>query len=278
MLGPTFGHTAASITGLLLIEKLAMEWLFPPWIPTIEDFEARVGKSTAVGIMAVANSTITFWGIGLLFALPPLLGWRRWKIQQDRSLDMKMLKRSLPLIAFNFVLQVVVGVPFLIYLLPASSLDWHALPSTETLARDITVWLLVEEVCFFYVHRWLHQDKRMYAAVHKLHHTWTAPISIVAIYCHPFEHLVSNIIPVLLGPLICRSHAASFGVFLSVGTVHTLAVHSGYWFCDDNGMHDEHHAKFNVNFGVTGMMDKWYGTYQLPAGARPPAPEHPKTS
>ncbi|CAE7633913.1 unnamed protein product, partial [Symbiodinium microadriaticum] len=181
---------------------------------------------------------------------------------QDRSLDMKMLKRSLPLIAFNFVLQVVVGVPFLIYLLPASSLDWHALPSTETLARDITVWLLVEEVCFFYVHRWLHQDKRMYAAVHKLHHTWTAPISIVAIYCHPFEHLVSNIIPVLLGPLICRSHAASFGVFLSVGTVHTLAVHSGYWFCDDNGMHDEHHAKFNVNFGVTGMMDKWYGTYQ----------------
>ena len=29
-------------------------------------------------------------------------------------------------------------------------------------------------------------------------------------------------------------------------------------------MHDEHHAKFNVNFGVTGMMDKWYGTYQLP--------------
>ena len=42
----------------------------------------------------------------------------------------------------------------------------------------------------------------------------------------------------------------------------------GYWFCDDNGMHDEHHNKFNVNFGVTGMMDKWYGTYQLPGQNR----------
>ena len=31
-----------------------------------------------------------------------------------------------------------------------------------------------------------------YAAVHKLHHTWTAPISIVAIYCHPFEHLAPS--------------------------------------------------------------------------------------
>lgn len=156
----------------------------------------------------------------------------------------------------------------MIYGLPESSYDWRALPSTDILARDVIIWLLVEEVCFFYVHKWLHDNKKMYAAVHKIHHTWTAPISLVAIYCHPFEHLASNLTPVLLGPILCGSHAAALAIFLAVGTIHTLIVHSGYWFCDDNGMHDEHHAKFNVNFGVMGLMDSFYGTYQLPPGAR----------
>ena len=40
---------------------------------------------------------------------------------------------------------------------------------------------------------------------------------------------VSNIIPVLLGPLICRSHAASFGVFLSVGTAPWDKYCLGFW-------------------------------------------------
>ena len=171
-------------------------------------------------------------------------------------------------IIFNFLLQVLVGLPIMIYGLPESSYDWRALPSTDILARDVIIWLLVEEVCFFYVHKWLHDNKKMYAAVHKIHHTWTAPISLVAIYCHPFEHLASNLTPVLLGPILCGSHAAALAIFLAVGTIHTLIVHSGYWFCDDNGMHDEHHAKFNVNFGVMGLMDSFYGTYQLPPGAR----------
>merc|ERR1719188_68671 len=94
----------------------------------------------------------------------------------------------------------------------------------------------------------------------------TAPVSLVAIYCHPLEHILSNVAPLLAGPLLCGSHVVAIAVYLFLGQVHTTAVHSGYWICDDNGMHDEHHAKFNVNFGVTGLMDLLYGTYRLPAG------------
>ncbi|CAJ1327667.1 unnamed protein product [Effrenium voratum] len=261
------GNLASAITALLLAEMVVMDVVLPPWIPTIEAFESLAGKWQAMAVLGIMNSSIAFWGIGGLFALPALLKVSRWKIQA-KTCDASMLLRSLPLITFNHFLGAVLALPILRYTLPETSFDWRALPSTNVLARDVCVWLVVEEVLFFYVHRWLHENKKMYAAVHKLHHTWTAPVSLVAIYCNPFEHVVSNILPVLAGPVLCRSHAAAFGVFLFVGTIHTLAVHSGYWICDDKGMHDEHHAKFSVNYGVLGLMDALYGTYQLPAGTK----------
>ena len=226
MLGPSFMNLVTSITGLLLIEKLILDFILPSWIPSIEAFEVFMGKWPAVCIIATINSVVSFWGFGLIFALPALFKVKSWKIQANKDLDFKLLLDSLPLIAFNFVLQVLVGLPIMIYGLPESSYDWRALPSTDVLARDVIIWLLVEEVCFFYVHKWLHENKKMYASVHKIHHTWTSPVSFVAIYCHPFEHLLSNVTPVLLGPILCSSHAAALAVFLAVGTIHTLIVHS----------------------------------------------------
>merc|ERR1712107_827723 len=54
------------------------------------------------------------------------------------------------------------------------------------------------------------------------------------------------------------------GAWMLSALIHTCLVHSGYWICDDKGMHDEHHRAFDVNYGVRGWMDKLYGTYQLP--------------
>mmetsp|Transcript_72055 Transcript_72055/g.166937 ORF Transcript_72055/g.166937 Transcript_72055/m.166937 type:complete len:97 (-) Transcript_72055:82-372(-) len=90
-------------------------------------------------------------------------------------------------------------------------------------------------------------------------------------YCHPFEHLLCNITPILLGPLLCGSHVAAIGVFVFLGLVHSVSLHSGYWISDDNGMHDAHHTQFNVNYGVMGVLDAWYGTYILPERAGQPA-------
>lgn len=267
MLGPTFGHFAASVTGLVLIEKVAMEWLLPPWVPMVEALEATMGRMQLSCVFGVLVFTLGFWGVGSLFALPAMLQVDKWKIQVNRSLDHGKLARAMPLIIVNFFLGALIGPPVLNTLLPEQSFDWRHLPGSWTLARDAVVWMIVEEVMFFYVHRWLHENRRMYAAIHKLHHTWTAPVSYVAIYCHPLEHLISNVAPLLAGPILCGSHIAAIGVYLFLGLVHTTAVHSGYWVCDDNGMHDEHHRKFTVNYGIIGIMDSWYGTYRLPSGA-----------
>lgn len=38
-----------------------------------------------------------------------------------------------------------------------------------------------------------------YQRIHKRHHEWKAPVAMVSIYCHPIEHLVSNVRECRLG-------------------------------------------------------------------------------
>jgi methylsterol monooxygenase len=44
----------------------------------------------------------------------------------------------------------------------------------------------------FVISRLLHIPL-IYKHVHKLHHEWTAPIGIEAVYAHPFEYVFSNL-------------------------------------------------------------------------------------
>lgn len=269
MLSPSSFHLASSFIGFLLVEKLVLEYMLPPWLPVLDQQIQAYGKLQFLLMSGTLVATLGFWGMGTVFALPALFGSKQWKIQEDKSFKMHELGKALPLIIFNFLFSMPFSALVLFALLPesATSFQKSALPSTMVLARDVMVWGLVYELLFFHVHRYLHENKKIYKAIHKLHHTWTAPISYVAIYAHPVEHVVSNLIPLLVGPIFCGSHIAAIGIFIFLGFTHTTAVHSGYWFCDDNGMHDEHHAKFNVNYGVTGVFDSYYGTYRLPAGA-----------
>jgi sterol desaturase/sphingolipid hydroxylase (fatty acid hydroxylase superfamily) len=267
MVSPSLGHIATSVIGLLLIEKLFLEFILPSWVPMMEAQFAANGRPWQLFIGGLQVTTAGFWGAGTLFALPAFWDVKEWKIQKPKSLDMRELFQSMPLIVLNFTIGAVL-IPLVFWaFLPESSYNLRALPSTMTLLRDIVVWMAVNEVLFFYIHRWFHVNKKMYKMVHKIHHKWTAPISYVAIYAHPLEHLLSNLMPLLMGMVLCGTHVLAAHVLIFISLVHTTVVHSGYWVCDDNGMHDEHHKKFNVNYGVSGLMDKWYGTYQLSADA-----------
>lgn len=263
----TLGHIASSVIGLLLIEKLFLEFILPSWVPMLEAQFAANGKPWQLFIGFLQVHTAGFWGAGILFALPAFWDVKQWKIQKPASLDLRHLLQSMPLIVMNFGVSSVLAPLVFWAFLPESSYNLRAVPSTMTLLRDIVVWMAVNEVLFFHIHRFFHVNKKMYKMVHKIHHQWTAPISFVAIYSHPLENVLANLMPLVMGMVLCGTHVLAAAIMIFVALVHTTAVHSGYWICDDNGMHDEHHKKFNVNYGVSGLMDRWYGTYQLPVDA-----------
>ncbi|KAL8621065.1 hypothetical protein ACOMHN_040590 [Nucella lapillus] len=189
----------------------------------------------------------------------------RYKVQPNKNTPVSRdaLWRCVELVLFN---QIIVGIPMAMAVYWA--MEWRGcsvspddLPTFHWALLELIICVLVEEIGFYYSHRLLHHP-RLYKHVHKRHHEWTAPIGVVALYAHPVEHVLSNLLPPALGPLLLGSHLATAWMWFSLALMSTTVAHCGYHFpfLPSPEAHDYHHLKFNQNFGVLGVLDRLHGT------------------
>jgi len=75
---------------------------------------------------------------------------------------------------------------------------------------------------------------------------------IVAQYAHPIEHILSNVLPVYIGPLICGSHIATAWLWYALALFSTTISHCGYHFpfLPSPEAHDFHHMVYGVYLSV----------------------------
>ena len=102
-------------------------------------------------------------------------------------------------------------------------------------------------LCIFYFRLFHHP--RLYKYVHKVHHEWTAPVSITSSYCHPLEHLIVNLLPIATGPLLLGNlygnHLALEWLWVTIAVGNTTIAHCGFHFpfFPSSEAHDFHHKK-----------------------------------
>nr|XP_017028954.1 fatty acid hydroxylase domain-containing protein 2 [Drosophila kikkawai] len=233
----------------------------------------------------VPGSTVVifsvYWLYAGLFTLMDITNrprfLRKYKIQpgQNEPVDLGRLWSAVKVVLFNLTVvnMLTSWVFFELVFKSENSGDIRVLPTFRRALRDVAIFVVLEEVMFYYAHRLLHH-RSVYKYVHKKHHEWTAPIAAITLYAHPIEHIMANLLPVATSLALLGTHVALAYVIFGLAVVNSMSDHTGYsfpWSANSVRFHDYHHAKFNYNYGVLGLLDKLHGTYRATPEVKVPA-------
>ncbi|XP_013884030.1 fatty acid hydroxylase domain-containing protein 2 [Austrofundulus limnaeus] len=236
------------------------------WTKVHVAFEGHEAALFYLGTMLAP--TLAFWGLNGLLLLVDITGKpsfiTRYRIQEDKNnpVDPVKLRQAVKTVLFNHVC-----ISGSMVVVAHQLMSWTGdpcgpeLPTFHRALLELAVFSMLEELLFYYSHRLFHHPS-LYKLYHKQHHEWTAPIGIVSIYAHPLEHVISNMLPVAIGPVLLGSHITTTSTWYCLALISTTISHCGYHlpFLPSPEFHDFHHLRFNQCFGVFGVLDRLHGT------------------
>ena len=221
----------------------------------------------ALFVLVVA---LTKLGKFVAFRIPALEGER----QKNREIDKTKLaqEKYRPVINANHRVGAISNLVFFIAIAP-----FFVTLSTDTLWQlplDIFVVLMVYDLFYYLMHRFLFHGQGYFRQVHALHHQAREPTYIDAHYVHPLETFLGlNLFLVmfpLLYPVLGSFHVLSVGlcyiIYVQINQVNHCKVELPYfpfktlsWITAKHAVHHENMHKGNYA-SITLLYDKLGGT------------------
>ncbi|MCX6191314.1 MAG: sterol desaturase family protein [Flavobacteriia bacterium] len=144
--------------------------------------------------------------------------------------------------------------------------------SIGTIIFQVVVAFVIDDIFFYFYHRWLHENKYMLKTVHSIHHRATKPFPLEYLYAHPIEWLL-GMIGAFLGFAILFMfmpvNLYAFWIFGGLRNLHEIHIHSDLELPVSSKIpllsktkhHDDHHAKLTGNYSSTFLwMDRLFKT------------------
>lgn len=211
-----------------------------------------------VGIYGAHLSS--FWIMSAIFAVldftrPAFM--KPFKIQETEWVSAKKYLLGAAVAMVNCVFTLIESVLVCKYFYIISPNGYSKeLPHIGTAILQIAAALPITEFTFYFGHKLMHTEFGM-KHIHWIHHSWTAPVALAAVFAHPVEHVLVNFSTVLAGPLFTGAHVSVYIVWVFASTVSTCLGHSGWHlpFLGSSEAHDYHHIQGLDNLGTLGILD-----------------------
>ena len=144
--------------------------------------------------------------------------------------------------------------------------------SIGTIIFQVIFAFVIDDIFFYFYHRWLHENKYMLKTVHSIHHRATKPFPLEYLYAHPIEWML-GMIGAFLGFAILLIfmpvNIYAFWIFGGLRNLHEIHIHSDLELPVSSKIpllsktkhHDDHHAKLTGNYSSTFLwMDRLFKT------------------
>ena len=124
---------------------------------------------------------------------------------------------------------------------------------------NMALWIVGVDIGFYITHRIFHH-KLLYV-YHKIHHKYKYTYGIGAIYAHPVEFYLANLVPVAFPMIIFKMPILLCDWIVFFSTFYTIVISHGGFNIKLGESHLTHHLKFKYNYGLFKMdrlMDTKY--------------------
>eukprot|EP00331_Platyophrya_macrostoma_P013934 CAMPEP_0176428472 /NCGR_PEP_ID=MMETSP0127-20121128/13169_1 /TAXON_ID=938130 /ORGANISM="Platyophrya macrostoma, Strain WH" /LENGTH=362 /DNA_ID=CAMNT_0017810159 /DNA_START=17 /DNA_END=1105 /DNA_ORIENTATION=+ len=177
-----------------------------------------------------------------------------WPWESNPKEWKSLLKKSIALfLVNNVIIAPVMVVGDLMVGGISQRISPNHLPTCKEIILQLSFCMIVEDFCFYWGHRILH-SKALYPHIHKIHHQYNVTVSIANEYSHPFEFLISNLLPSTVGPKLLgkQMHMVTYWMWIIMRVGESVDGHCGYDFSwspfrllplsGSSTYHDFHHS------------------------------------